>query len=192
MSKSNFLDIYLSADHTIQDESEEDPFPAYLDGIDTTLAPFCPTSANRVLKALTMAKVQAGDNVVDLGSGDGRFITAAVAEFQATYALGIESDPELVALSKQLAQQVTLDDESRQKCIEFMEGDLLDLPERAWSVIVVFLLPDHTHKFADILIKYYRQGARIVSLVFNLNEIPELNMVASDEPDGIYVYQKKA
>jgi SAM-dependent methyltransferase len=190
MSKSNFLKIYLDADHTIQDESEEDPFPAYLDGIDTTLAPFCPTSATRVLKALTMANVQAGDSVVDLGSGDGRFITAAVAEHHASYALGIESDPQLVALSKELAQKVTLE-ASQRECIEFMEGDLLDLPEKAWTVIVVFLLPDHTDKFADMLIKYYRQGARIVSLVFNLSEIPEFNLVASDEPEGIYVYQKK-
>jgi hypothetical protein len=187
-STNQFLKVYQDADHTIEDESFEDPFPAYLDGIDTTLAPFCPTSAKRVLKALEMAQVGPTDTLVDLGSGDGRFVTAAVAAFDAKKAVGVESDSELVDRSKQLAEQV-LEDSSR---VSFLLGDLLDLPamvhDTQWTVIVLFLLPDHTHKFEDLLLHHYRQGARIVSLVFNLNEIPELNLIASDEPEGIYIY----
>ncbi|KAI8644071.1 S-adenosyl-L-methionine-dependent methyltransferase [Parasitella parasitica] len=186
---SNFLKIFQDADHRIQDESFESPFPVYLDGIDTTLGPFCPTSAKRVLKALRMAKVGPGDVVVDLGSGDGRFVTAAVAEFKATRAVGIESDSDLIETSKRLANQVIPNDSS---ATTFILGDLLDLPKLVhdmdWTVMIVFLLPDHTDKFADMLLHHYRKGARIISLVFNLNEIPELNMVVSDAIDGIYVY----
>lgn len=181
-----FLKVYQDADDQIHDE--EDPFPAYLDGIDTTLAPFCPTSAKRVLKALSMAQVQDRDVVVDLGSGDGRFITASVSEFNAARAVGIESEEELVKTSRLLAQQV-LEDTTR---VEFIQGDLLNLPtivhDTNWTVIVLFLLPDHTDKFAELLLHHYRKGARIVSLVFNLNEIPELKLIASDEQDGIFVY----
>lgn len=181
-----FLKVYQDADNQIHDE--EDPFPAYLDGIDTTLAPFCPTSAKRVLKALTMAKVNSKDVVVDLGSGDGRFITASVSEFNATRAVGIESDADLVETSRLLAQQVLNKDER----VEFIQGDLLNLPtvvhDTAWTVIVLFLLPDHTDKFAELLLHHYRKGARIVSLVFNLNEISELELITSDEQDGIFVY----
>lgn len=184
-----FLKVFQNADNDIYDESEEDPFPAYIDGIDTTLAPFCPTSAIRVLKALTMAKVNSNDKLIDLGSGDGRFVTAAISEFNATRAVGIESDSLLVEKSKLLSDQVLSPSNNR---IEFIEGDLLNLPKIVrdieWSVIVLFLLPDHTDKFSDLLLYHYNKGARIVSLVFNLDEIPELNLLTSDEQDGIYVY----
>ncbi|KAI8967779.1 hypothetical protein BDF20DRAFT_899198 [Mycotypha africana] len=197
-SQSNFLQIFQDADHQIHDDSVEDPFPAYLDDIDTTLAPFCPTSAKRVLKALRMAHVGPHDWVIDLGSGDGRFVTAAVAEMNAAKAVGIESDTALVHTSKTLAKKVlpslssaSLEDlETDRIC--FIEGDLLNLPSivhpTPWTVIVLFLLPDHTDKFAHLLLHHYRRGARIVSLVFNLNEIPEMNLITSDEQDGIYVY----
>ncbi|KAI8058664.1 uncharacterized protein B0P05DRAFT_575072 [Gilbertella persicaria] len=188
--ESLFLKVYQSADHQIEDQSAEDPFPAYLDDIDTTLAPFCPTSAQRVLKALGMARVGSQDILVDLGSGDGRFVTAAVSEFKALRAVGIESDNELVETSKTLANQVLSSENSGR--VSFILGDLLDLPkivhDTDWTVIVLFLLPDHTDKFSDMLLQHYRKGARIVSLVFNLNEIPELKLIASDESDGIYVY----
>jgi trans-aconitate methyltransferase len=182
-----FLKIYADADTHIENESAEDPFPAYLDGIDTTFAPFCPTSAKRVLKALTMAQVGPSDTLVDLGSGDGRFVTAAVSEFNAAKAVGIESDSHLIDISNQLSQQVLSPTGNNR--VSFIEGNLLDLPKDInWTVIVLFLLPDHTEKFQDLLLEYYKRGARIVSLVFNLNEIPELNLITSDEPDGIYVY----
>lgn len=186
----SFLKVFQDADNQIYDDSEEDPFPAYIDEVDTTLAPFCPTSATRVIKALGMAKVDSTDVVIDLGSGDGRFVTAAVSEFNATRAVGIESDATLVEKSRILANQV-LHKEVEDR-VEFIEGDLLNLPNIVhdinWSVIVLFLLPDHTEKFADLLLHHYRKGARIVSLVFNLNELPELNLLTSDEQDGIFVY----
>ncbi|KAI8137199.1 hypothetical protein BJV82DRAFT_636516, partial [Fennellomyces sp. T-0311] len=187
-----FLKVFKDADDAAQDAAEADPFPAYLDDQDETsksLAPFCPTSARRVLKALTMANVHDNDGVLDLGSGDGRFCTAAVSAFRAKRALGIESEGHLIELSRQLAIRVPSETKP-----EFIQGDLLSFPalvrDPVWSVIVVFLLPDHTDKFADLLVDHYRRGARIVSLVFNLNEIPELRLVQADEPDGIYVYSK--
>ncbi|KAI7907709.1 S-adenosyl-L-methionine-dependent methyltransferase [Cokeromyces recurvatus] len=187
---NKFLQVYGDADNRIYDESAEDPFPAYIDDVDTSLAPFCPTSAKRVLKALNMVKIGSHDVLIDLGSGDGRFVTAAVSEFGASKAVGIESDEKLVETSKTLSKQILLPDEENK--VSFILGDLLDLPKIVhdinWTVIIVFLLPDHTDKFADFLLKHYRNGARIVSLVFNLNEISELNLIASDEPDGIYVY----
>ncbi|CAO3640652.1 unnamed protein product [Mucor hiemalis] len=67
--ESSFLKVFQDADNQIYDDSEEDPFPAYIDGIDTTLAPFCPTSATRVIKALSMAKVDSNDVVVDWDLG---------------------------------------------------------------------------------------------------------------------------
>ncbi|KAI9281074.1 hypothetical protein BY458DRAFT_430057 [Sporodiniella umbellata] len=188
-----FLTVYKDADESIEDQSAEDPFPAYLDGIDTTLAPFCPTSAERVLKALKMAQIGRQDVLVDLGSGDGRFVTGAVSECQVSQAVGIESDEALVRISQTLSERVL--DSAQQKRVQFIAGDLLDLPSQVrdtqWTAIVLFLLPDHTDKFSDFLLQHYRKGATIISLVFNLNEIPELDMLCKDEQEGIYVYRQK-
>ncbi|KAI8376092.1 S-adenosyl-L-methionine-dependent methyltransferase [Radiomyces spectabilis] len=182
-----FLKVFRDEDDHCHDEAETEPFPAYLEGIDTTLAPFCPTSASRVLKALKMAQLTRGDRLLDLGSGDGRFVTAAAA-MGAARAVGVETDDALVDLSQTLAARVPNGEKT-----EFIQGDLLEIPavrEFQWTVIVLFLLPDHTDKFADLLWKHYENGARIVSLVFNLQEIPGLELQQADEPDGIYVYYK--
>ncbi|ORY91904.1 S-adenosyl-L-methionine-dependent methyltransferase [Syncephalastrum racemosum] len=187
--ETRFLQVFGDADHAAQDASEANPFPAYLDDEeDASLAPFCPTSAVRVLKALRMANVNSTDRVLDLGSGDGRFCTAAKAAFGVQRALGVESDPTLVERSHQLAEQVT------RNAPEFVQGDLLGLPELVkedWSVVVLFLLPDHTDKLADLLLYHHARGARIVSLVFNLSEIDSLHLIDSDDQDGIFVYAKE-
>ncbi|KAI8971052.1 hypothetical protein BDB01DRAFT_812561 [Pilobolus umbonatus] len=190
MSKRSFISVYQDADNKHEDDNYEDPFPVYLEGIDKALAPFCPTSSTRVLKALRMANVGISDKLIDLGSGDGRFVTAAVSEFNVLKAVGIESDASLIETSRLLAHQVL--PTAKEDRVSFILGDLTALPKIVedidWTVIVLFLLPDHTDKFSDLLLRYYHRGARIISMVFNLNEIPELNLLTSDEPDGIYVY----
>ena len=190
-----FLKVFKDADNAAQDASDADPFPAYTDN-DTeqgSLAPFCPTSASRVIKSLSMANVGSNDTVIDIGSGDGRFVTAAISAFNARRALGVEVEEDLIELSNALANKV-LDNPKDRKKAEFVQGDFLSqLPlvrDTEWSVIVVFLLPDHVEKFADLLLHHYRRGARIIALVFNLDEIPELKSIQRDDSAGIYVYSK--
>ncbi|ORX45722.1 hypothetical protein DM01DRAFT_1170466 [Hesseltinella vesiculosa] len=194
-SGSAFLKVYQDADDRAHDAVQDDMFPAYIEGVDTTLAPFCPTSAVRVIKALQMANVNQNDKVIDLGSGDGRFVTAAASEFQCQKAHGVETDGELVDESRRLADLV-LGGSHQQHGVTFEQGDLLhtlnkaalDTTDLAYTVVVVFLLPDHTDKFAEDLVALYRRGVRIVSLVFNLNEIKELQLQIADDADGIFVY----
>ncbi|KAI9314899.1 hypothetical protein BX666DRAFT_1861498 [Dichotomocladium elegans] len=197
MSADRFLQVFTEQDNAAHDEAEAAPFPAYIDDdLDKSLAPFCPTSARRVLKALAMAKVSDCDQVIDLGSGDGRFCTGAVAVMGAAHALGIESDQELVERSHALADAVFHGDQARRDQVVFLQGDLVEMAEIVrnprWTVIVLFLLPDHTDKYADMLLAHYRRGGRIISLVFNLAEIKELELQSADEADGIYVYSRSA
>ncbi|CAO3590652.1 unnamed protein product [Absidia cylindrospora] len=161
----SFLQIYQTADDQAHDAAAEDPFPAYLEGVDTSLAPFCPTSATRVLKALRMGRV--ADQVFG----------------------GEHSD----------------------HGVRFEQGDLLSTLKSAntcsgggggggdgnqkvdvlpWTVIVLFLLPDHSDRFADDILQLHQRGARIISLVFNLDEIKGLTLQQADEQDGIFIYGK--
>src|SRR5687768_4386118 len=62
-----------------------------------------PTPQVVVDRMLDMAKVTAADYVIDLGSGDGR--TVITAAKRGARALGIEYNPEMVALSKRNAEK---------------------------------------------------------------------------------------
>src|SRR5262245_35529165 len=62
-----------------------------------------PTPPELVEKMLDMAGVTAQDVVMDLGSGDGRSIIAAAR--RGARAVGIEYNPDMVALSQRLASE---------------------------------------------------------------------------------------
>ncbi|CAO3632766.1 unnamed protein product [Cunninghamella blakesleeana] len=143
-----------------------------------------------------------------------KFITAAVGEFKCGLGLGVELEEDLIELSRELADKYY--DNEEENChnkhnITFIQGDLLktlkDGVEKAlsikeeekeekeqdwlpWNVIIICLLPEHSHLFADDLKVLYRRGAKIISLLFNLNEIEEFELRESDEPSNIYVYSK--
>ena len=74
-----------------------------------------PTPEALVQKMLDMAHLSASDYVIDLGSGDGRTVIAA-AQRGAT-AMGIEFNPDMVALSQKKAQEAGVADRAT-----FVEG----------------------------------------------------------------------
>src|SRR5262245_18584361 len=57
---------------------------------------FVPTPPKVVQAMLKVAKVEPNDIVYDLSSGDGRIPIAAVKEFGATQATGIDIDPQRI------------------------------------------------------------------------------------------------
>ena len=58
----------------------------------------------RIRLALKLAKLQPGENLYDLGSGDGRVLIAAAQEFQAV-SCGVEIGPLHCLLAKYRAEQ---------------------------------------------------------------------------------------
>ncbi|MDH4094028.1 MAG: class I SAM-dependent methyltransferase, partial [Betaproteobacteria bacterium] len=94
-----------------------------------------PTSDVLVAKMLDMAKVTPKDFVMDLGSGDGRTVIAAAK--RGAKALGIEYNPDMVALSKQNAEAEGVSDRAR-----FMKADLFETDFSKATVITMFLLPN--------------------------------------------------
>src|ERR671916_438041 len=76
-----------------------------------------PTPPELVEKMLDMAQVTPQDIVMDLGSGDGRNIIAA-AKRGAT-AIGVEFNPEMVALSNRTAREAGVEGKAT-----FIEGDM--------------------------------------------------------------------
>jgi methylase of polypeptide subunit release factors len=59
--------------------------------------PYVPTPYVVVDRMLEMADVQPDDYLVDLGSGDGRIVVAAVQDYDVNRALGVDINPQRVA-----------------------------------------------------------------------------------------------
>jgi ribosomal protein L11 methylase PrmA len=111
-----------------------------------------PTPYTTVEKMLDMAKVTAKDYVMDLGSGDGRNVIAA-AKRGAT-AVGVEFNPKMVELSRELAKKAGVSDKAT-----FIEGDMYEADISKASVMAMFLLTENLDKLAPKFLKLGRARA---------------------------------
>jgi len=120
-----------------------------------------PTPEDTVEKMLDMARVTSRDYVIDLGSGDGRNVIAAAR--RGARALGVEYNPELVALSKRAAAAAGVSGKAT-----FVQGDMFESDISQATVLMLFLLPDHLSRLAPKFLKL-RPGARIVSNTYSID-----------------------
>jgi precorrin-6B methylase 2 len=121
-----------------------------------------PTPQVVVDKMLDMAKVTRDDFVMDLGSGDGR--TVITAAKRGARALGIEYNPDMVALSKRNAEK-----EGVAARATFVKADLFETDFSQASVITLFLLPSLNIKLRPKILGL-KPGTRIVSNSFTMDE----------------------
>lgn len=129
------------------------------------------------------------DRLLDLGSGDGRFCIAAVQQFGAAAALGIEIDEALVRLSQQRAKLCGVSEKAIFLCADLTHCDS-DAFIRSYlgtpSLVIVFLLPQAEQMFQDVLLRMYNAGARVLSLAFALDRIQGLTLIKKDNPMFLY------
>ena len=121
-----------------------------------------PTPQALVDKMLDMAHVTPNDYVIDLGSGDGRLVITAAK--RGARALGIEYNPDMVALSKNSAEKAGVADRA-----EFVKADLFESDFSKATVITMFLLPDINLKRRPTILGL-RPGTRIVSNSFPMGD----------------------
>ena len=120
-----------------------------------------PSPPEMVNKMMEMAKVSPSDFVIDLGSGDGRNIIAA-AKIGAR-ALGVEYNPDMVALSRRLAQAAGVAEKA-----QFVEADMYEYDISKATVMALFLLPVNMNRLAP---KFFNlaPGSRIVANTFGID-----------------------
>jgi predicted RNA methylase len=109
---------------------------------------------------LTLAGVQPGDVVYDLGCGDGRVITSAARRFGAT-AVGIEVDPLRFLWCQLLITVLRL-----RKRVTVVFGDFFSHDLSEADVVTCYLLQDTNQRLAVKLLGELRPGARVVSNTF--------------------------
>jgi len=124
-----------------------------------------PTSQALVDKMLDLAGVTKDDFVMDLGSGDGR--TVITAAKRGARALGVEYNPDLVALSKRNAQKEGVSGRAT-----FVNADLFETDISQATVITMFLLPELNIKLRPRILAL-KPGTRIVSNSFTMGDWKE-------------------
>ena len=123
-----------------------------------------PTPDGLVERMLTMAQVTSNDYVVDLGSGDGRTVIAAHKRFGAR-AMGVEFNPEMVALSQRNAQREQVNPERAR----FVRGDIFETNFTDATVVTMYLLPGLNLRLRPQLLKM-TPGTRLVSHQFTMED----------------------
>jgi precorrin-6B methylase 2 len=121
-----------------------------------------PTSQALVDKMLDMARVTPRDFVMDLGSGDGR--TVITAARRGAHALGIEYNPDMVALSQKNAENEGVSGRAA-----FKNADLFETDFSKATVITMFLLPEINLKLRPKILGL-KPGTRVVSNTFTMDK----------------------
>lgn len=120
------------------------------------------------------AQIQAGDTVLDLGSGAGNDAFVARAETGATgKVIGVDFTPTMIGRARENAEKLNFHN------VEFRQGDIEDLPVSDQSVDVVVsncvlnLVPDKPKVFNEIL-RVLRPGGHFsISDVVLVGDLPD-------------------
>jgi SAM-dependent methyltransferase len=122
-----------------------------------------PTPDFLVDRMLQMAQVGQNDLVVDLGSGDGRTVIAAAKKFRAN-SVGIEYNPDMVALSRRNAEKAGVTADAK-----FIEGDIFVSDFHKATVVTMYLLPELNLRLRPKLLEM-KPGTRLVSHQFTMGD----------------------
>lgn len=122
---------------------------------------------------LDIAKVTPADYVIDLGSGDGRNVIAAAR--RGARALGVEYNPDMVALSERLAREAGVADKAK-----FVQGDMFEADISEATVLALFLLPDNLRRL-EPKFRALKPGTR---LVLNTFAIPDWEPEVTEKVEG--------
>lgn len=126
--------------------------------------PFVPTPHEVVTSMLELAETRPDDLVIDLGSGDGRIVIAAIAEFGVSRAIGVDLDPVRIRQSLTNAEAAGVLDRAR-----FVEGNVFDFDFGDADVVTMYLLQSINLRLRPRILEL-RPGTRVVSHRFDMGE----------------------
>jgi SAM-dependent methyltransferase len=119
-----------------------------------------PSPSDMVGRMLDLARITPQDYVIDLGSGDGRNVIAAAQ--RGAQALGVEYNPDLVALSRRAAEKAGVADRAT-----FVQGDMFAADISRATALVLFLIPDNLARLRPKFLGL-KPGTRIVSNTYEI------------------------
>lgn len=121
-----------------------------------------PTPQALVERMLDMAKLTPKDIHYDLGSGDGR--TVITAAKRGAQAVGVEFNPDMVALSEREAAKESVSGRAK-----FINGDIFKTDFSHATVLTLYLLPSLNLKLRPTILRM-KPGTRVVSHAFSMDD----------------------
>jgi precorrin-6B methylase 2 len=121
-----------------------------------------PTPDEMIAAMLDAAKVQPGDFLIDLGSGDGRIVIAAAK--RGVKAMGVEFNPDMVELSTANAKEAGVSDKAT-----FVRGDIFEVDFSQATVLTMYLLPDLNMRLRPKILEM-KPGTRVVTHAFDMED----------------------
>ncbi len=157
-------------------------------GVGRSLSVYEPSRMEIVETVIGLLRPGPRDTLVDIGSGDGRFVVAAARA--GASAVGIERQARLVERSRDNARMAGVAGRA-----EFVHADAMTLPSvvAGATVVTMFLTPDGLEVLAPWLEGVLRPGTRVVSHTWPVPGWRPRRVVMVDGEDGrawpIYVYR---
>jgi methyltransferase family protein len=125
---------------------------------------YYPTPPETVAEMLRMAKIEKGDVLYDLGSGDGR-IPVAAAEQYGIRTVGIEIDPKLVTEAEENARQANVSG-----LVRFRNEDMFRMDVSEATIVTLYLSEKLNVLLRPKLLRELRPGSRILSHDFRMGD----------------------
>ena len=124
---------------------------------------YVPTPQIVVDEMLMMAKVNAKDYLIDLGSGDGRFVITAAKKYGAR-ALGVDLDTFLLKLANENARKENVTDR-----VTFREQNLFETDISDATVVSTYLLPEMNLRLRSKILRL-KPGTRVVAHDYSMGD----------------------
>jgi len=138
-------------------------------------APYLPTLGKQIETALSLAKLEPGDTLLELGCGDGKVVLAAAR--QGIKVVGYELNPILSVIAWLRTRRYRHN-------VRIIWGDFWpkELPQA--QAIFVFLLPKYMKKLDTKVIQYKHKPVKLISFAF---QIP--GRKPDHAKNGLYLYR---
>lgn len=124
---------------------------------------YVPTPQLVVDEMLLMGKVGKNDYLIDLGSGDGRFVISAAKKYGAK-ALGVDLDTYLLKVANEAARKEGVTDR-----VTFREQNLFETDFSAATVISTYLLPEMNLRLRSKIMRM-KPGTRVVAHDYSMGD----------------------
>jgi hypothetical protein len=124
---------------------------------------YVPTPQVVVDEMLRMAKIGPNDYLIDLGSGDGRFVITAAKKFGAR-GFGVDLDTFLLRTARQNAQSEGVSDRAN-----FIEQNLFETDLSQATVVSSYLLPEMNLKLRPKILAL-KPGTRVIAHDYHMGD----------------------
>lgn len=127
-------------------------------------APYVASDTEVVDAMLSLAQLRPDDNVIDLGSGDGRILIAA-ARSNGAHGLGVDIDPARIEEAKRNARAAGVTG-----LVSFRRQDLFQTPLQEADVLTLYLTAEVNLRLRPRILSQMRPGTRVVSNEFDMGD----------------------